>query len=61
LRFTEHPTHLNVERSLEYIAELKPRRTYLTHMNHEVLHARDSKRLPEGVWFGYDGLVLTDE
>lgn len=61
LRFAPHSTHLNVERSLEYIAELKPRRAYLTHMNHEVLHERDSKRLPKGVWFGYDGLVLTDE
>lgn len=61
LRFAPHTTHLNVERSLEYIEKLKPRRAYLTHMNHEVLHERDSKRLPKGVWFGYDGLVLTDE
>lgn len=61
LRFRKHPTHLNVERSLEYIAELKPRRAYLTHINHEVLHERDSKLLPEGVEFAYDGLVLSDE
>jgi phosphoribosyl 1,2-cyclic phosphate phosphodiesterase len=60
LRFKEHPTHLNVERSLAYIDELKPRRAYLTHMNHEVLHARDSKRLPKGVEFAYDGLVVSD-
>lgn len=61
LRFREHPTHLNVERSLEYIAELKPRRAYLTHINHEVLYERDSKLLPKGVEFAYDGLVLSDE
>ncbi|MEJ7711438.1 MAG: MBL fold metallo-hydrolase [Pyrinomonadaceae bacterium] len=27
LRFKEHPTHLNLDRALEYIAELRPRRT----------------------------------
>ena len=58
LRFKEHPTHLWVERALEYISELKPRRTFLTHLAHDILHARDSKVLPEGVEFAYDGLEV---
>ncbi len=58
LRFADHPTHLTIERSLEYVAKIKPRRAYLTHMNHEVLHERDSKKLPKGVGFAYDGLIL---
>jgi phosphoribosyl 1,2-cyclic phosphate phosphodiesterase len=58
LRFKEHPTHLWVDRALEYISELKPRRTYLTHLAHDIKHARDSKVLPEGVEFAYDGLQV---
>jgi hypothetical protein len=27
-------------------------------MAHDIKHERDSKRLPEGVEFGYDGLVV---
>ncbi|HEX8847808.1 MAG TPA: MBL fold metallo-hydrolase [Pyrinomonadaceae bacterium] len=61
LRFKEHPTHLWVDRALEYIRELKPRRTYLTHIAHDVLHERDSAKLPDGVEFAYDGLVINDE
>ena len=61
LRFKEHPTHLWVDRALEYIRELKPRRAYLTHIAHDVLHARDSKKLPDGVEFAYDGLEISDK
>jgi phosphoribosyl 1,2-cyclic phosphate phosphodiesterase len=61
LRFKEHPTHLWLERALEYISELKPRRAYLTHLAHDVKHARDSARLPAGVEFAYDNLVISDE
>ena len=61
LRFKEHPTHLWLERALEYIDEIKPRRAYLTHIAHDVKHARDSARLPDGVEWAYDGLEVKDE
>ena len=61
LRFKEHPTHLWLDRALEYIADLKPRRAYLTHLAHDVKHARDCTRLPTGVEFAYDNLVISDE
>ncbi|HYO92828.1 MAG TPA: MBL fold metallo-hydrolase [Pyrinomonadaceae bacterium] len=61
LRFKEHPTHLWVDRALEYISELKPRRTYLTHLAHDIKHERDSKVLPGGVEFAYDGLQVSNE
>jgi phosphoribosyl 1,2-cyclic phosphate phosphodiesterase len=60
LRFKEHPTHLWVDKALDYVERLKPRRAYFTHMAHDVKHERDSKRLPEGVKFAYDGLVVED-
>ena len=61
LRFTKHPTHLWLERALEYINELKPRRAYLTHIAHDFKHERDSVKLPKGVEFAYDGLQISDE
>jgi phosphoribosyl 1,2-cyclic phosphate phosphodiesterase len=61
LRIRPHPTHLWLERALEYVAELRPRRTYFTHIAHDIKHARDSALLPEGVEFAYDGLEINDE
>ncbi len=58
LRFREHPTHFNIPQALDVIATLKPRRAYLTHLTHDVLHARDNPNLPDGVEFAYDGLTI---
>jgi len=58
LRFREHPTHLWVDKALAYIEELKPRRALLTHIAHDVLHERDSQRLPPNVKWAYDGLEV---
>ena len=61
LRFKEHPTHLWLDKALEYVEKIKPRRAYFTHIAHDVKHARDSARLPAGVEWAYDGLVVSDE
>jgi phosphoribosyl 1,2-cyclic phosphate phosphodiesterase len=58
LRFREHPTHLWVDKALAYIEQIKPRRTYLTHIAHDIKHERDSARLPDRVEWAYDSLVL---
>ena len=58
LRFKEHPTHLWVDKALEYIDKIKPKRAYLTHIAHDVKHARDSAKLPAGVEWAFDGLVV---
>jgi phosphoribosyl 1,2-cyclic phosphate phosphodiesterase len=59
LRFTEHPTHLTISEATSIAKELLPKRTYLTHMNHDVLHAEAEKRLPPNVRLAYDGLTLS--
>jgi len=61
LRIRPHETHLWLERALEYVDELKPRRTFFTHITHDVKHERDSKLLPAGVAWAYDGLIVSDE
>ncbi|MCA1592938.1 MAG: MBL fold metallo-hydrolase [Acidobacteria bacterium] len=58
LRVKPHPTHLYLETALAYVEELRPRRTFLTHIAHDFKHERDSALLPAGVQFGYDGMVI---
>jgi phosphoribosyl 1,2-cyclic phosphate phosphodiesterase len=58
LRFSQHPTHLWVDKALEYVEQLNPRRTFFTHIAHDIKHERDSTRLPDGVEFAYDGLEI---
>lgn len=59
VRIKPHGTHLCLEEALAIIADLKAKRAYLTHLNHDILHERDSSLLPENVEFAYDGLVVT--
>jgi len=58
LRHTPHPTHINVEQALSWIALMKPRRGVLTNMHtdldYEVLRAK----LPDGVVPAYDGMRI---
>jgi phosphoribosyl 1,2-cyclic phosphate phosphodiesterase len=58
LRFTPHPTHFNIEQALAVVARLKPRRTFFTHLSHEIGHAEVEASLPDHVRLAYDGLAL---
>lgn len=58
LQHRKHPTHLTIAEALGVVGQLRPRRTYFTHMSHNVLHERDSRGLPENVWFAEDGLRI---
>ena len=55
---TPHPTHFSVEEACETAARLGAGRTYLTHLSHRTGHAELERRLPEGVFAAYDGLVV---
>jgi len=57
LRYSPHPNHFNIEGALQVVRQLRPRRTLLTHLTHEVHHS-DGARLPEGVEFAYDGMTI---
>lgn len=60
LRFSKpHGSHQTVLEAMRIVDELKPQATYFTHMMHHIgLHAKISKCLPDGVFLGYDGLVI---
>lgn len=59
LRYTPHENHFNIASALEIVKLLTPRRAVLTHLTHEVSY-RDRERLPQGVDFAYDGMVLRE-
>ena len=58
VRDTPHPAHQTVAEALAVIAELRPRRAILTHLDHELRHAALAHRLPPGVEVAVDGLEL---
>lgn len=53
-----HPSHAHVAKALEWIARVKPRRAFLTHMNHTLDYASLRAALPPGIEPAYDGLVI---
>ena len=58
LRKREHPTHLSLDRSLEYIKRIGAKRGLLVHMCHDISHADYLKELPDNVQPAYDGLEV---
>ncbi len=61
LRYKPHPTHSTVDRSIQTVNALKPKRAFFTHICHDLGHARAESLLPEGVRLAYDGLELLVE
>src|SRR5579883_83023 len=58
LRYKPHPTHSTVERSLQTVEKLKPRRAFFTHIRHDLSHERAESMLPPNVRLAYDGLEI---
>jgi phosphoribosyl 1,2-cyclic phosphate phosphodiesterase len=59
LRIEEHPTHFNLQEALDFVNEIKPKKTYFTHISHKLgFHAAISEQLPENVYLAYDGLKI---
>ena len=50
--------HNHLAQALEWVARLKPERTFLTHISPFVDHNQLASRLPENVFVAYDGLVF---
>ncbi len=58
LRYKPHPTHLHVDAAINVVRQLQPRRTFLTHMAHDLDYDVLSQELPEGIQPAWDGLVI---
>jgi len=60
LRHEPHNSHFNLEEALEFIADIAPEKTYLTHISHMMgFHAEVEKILPKNVFLAYDNLEIT--
>jgi len=58
LRRVEHPTHMNLHEALALVERVKPRRTYFTHICHDLDHAETEAQLPAEIRVAYDGMKL---
>lgn len=56
LRHRPHPTHTTLSDAISLAEELKAKRTYFTHMCHDLGHAETEAILPEHIRLSYDGL-----
>lgn len=58
LRHKPHPTHSTVELSVQTAARLAARRTWFTHICHDLGHEQTESVLPPNIRLAYDGLKI---
>jgi phosphoribosyl 1,2-cyclic phosphate phosphodiesterase len=58
LRYRKHPTHLTVDDAVAAAEQIGARRTFFTHMTHDIRHAELDPKLPQGMALGFDGLTI---
>ena len=58
LRVRPHPTHFSLSEAVEAARRIAARRTWFTHMCHDLAHAETNAGLPSGMELAYDGLVV---
>jgi len=59
LRPAKHISHNTLQQALDLIEAVKPERSYLIHMSHDMgFHEEVNPILPEGVELAYDGLIV---
>ncbi|WP_208354356.1 MBL fold metallo-hydrolase [Pseudaestuariivita rosea] len=61
LRRTPHPTHLHLEKSLEWIARAAPRRAILTNMHIDLDYDTVLNETADHIAPAYDGMTITYE
>ena len=58
LRPRPHVSHFSLEQAVEVAHQLQPKRTFFTHMAHELEHEATNATLPPGMELAYDGLRI---
>lgn len=54
----EHPTHMTVDEAINVIRHIKPRKSYLVHLGHQIDYDELKQKLPSDIEPAYDGLTL---
>jgi phosphoribosyl 1,2-cyclic phosphate phosphodiesterase len=58
LRHTPHPTHFHLEAAVEVASQIQAKRTYFTHVSHDLEYVATNALLPSGMELAYDGLQI---
>lgn len=58
LRRTPHPTHAHLDRALEWITKMQPKRAVLTNMHIDLDYAEVEAETPANVTPAHDGMVI---
>ena len=60
LRINSHISHLSLNEAIEIAQKIGARKTYFTHMSHDIgLNAEVNRSLPDNIQLAYDGLKLS--
>lgn len=58
LRYTTSEVHFTIDQAIEFSKKVGARRTFLTHLAHDIDHEETNEKLPEEIRLAYDGLEL---
>jgi phosphoribosyl 1,2-cyclic phosphate phosphodiesterase len=58
LRYREHMTHMTIDESVALLQQIGAGQSYLVHLCHNVDHASQDAKLPEGINVSYDGMKI---
>tara|TARA_B100000029_G_scaffold289246_2_gene282996 strand:+ start:673 stop:1443 length:771 start_codon:yes stop_codon:yes gene_type:complete len=58
LKIAKHPSHFNLKQCLYIHQQLKPKKTILTNLHHDLDYDNLSKKLPSNVIAAFDGLKI---
>ncbi|HEX4155326.1 MAG TPA: MBL fold metallo-hydrolase [Acidobacteriaceae bacterium] len=59
LRREPHPSHSHLEKSIDLVNRIAPKRAFFTHMSHDLDHEKTNAELPAHIRLAHDGLQLT--
>ena len=53
-----HPSHISIQEALDIFQEFSPKKGYIGHLAHCILHNDLEKDMPNNIVVAYDGLVI---
>ena len=58
LRYSKHPTHMNVDEALAFMQEIRPTRGIITNMHVDLDYDELNRKLPDQIEPAYDGMTI---
>ena len=57
-RWEKSIAHLSIDEAIEFSKKTGAKKTFFTHISHEIEHEKTSEELPESFFLAYDGLEI---